>query len=91
MGLIGYECKTCGQKQFAFNGEEHRVNWRCHTKWCEVVALPPNPTTVHATNTYMSEPQLDTLSTMYELDRILNIEAREEKELQVFNEYRKNI
>jgi hypothetical protein len=91
MGLICYQCTTCKEKRFAFDGEQDRIDWECSTKWCEIVPLPPNPTTVHATNTYMSEPQLDTLSTVYELDRILNIEAREEKELQVFNEYRKNI
>jgi hypothetical protein len=91
MGLICYECKTCKRKQFAFDGETDRIDWECKSKWCEIVVLPPNPTTVHATNTYMSEPQLDTLSTIYELDRILNIEAREEKELKILNEYRKNI
>lgn len=84
MALIAY-VRQNGAVIYAFRGEEHRLPDE------PLEALPPNPTTVHSTNTYMSEPQLDSISTIYELDRILNIEAREEKELLVFNEYRKNI
>jgi hypothetical protein len=46
--------------------------------------LPPNPRVVLATNTYMSDPQLDSIHSVYELDRQLNIEAAEEREMQGF-------
>jgi hypothetical protein len=53
--------------------------------------MPPDPTVVHCTNTYMSEAQLDSIKTMYELDKILNYEAREEREIKILNETRINM
>lgn len=89
MALVAYICDRCSRKALAFRGEEHRLTLRCEVG-CEISPLPPNPVTVHTTDTFMSEPQLDSLSSLYELDRLLTIEAREEKELFVFNEFRRN-
>lgn len=86
MTLVAYKCADCKKTQYAFVGEEHRLQ----DDGCNYEAQPPDPTTIHATNTYMSEPQLDSLLTVYELDRMLNIEVSEEKELIAFNEFRKN-
>jgi hypothetical protein len=53
--------------------------------------MPPKFTTILATNVLMlEEPQLDSLITVYELDRVLTMEAREQKEMQLFQEVRRN-
>lgn len=94
MALIEYKCSRCGEGQLVFSGEEGarlRIRGSCGvaTRWCHTfVAMPPSPSVVHCTNTYMSDPQLDSLKTMYELDRQLNIEAAEERELKAYNQIR---
>lgn len=95
MGLRWWECTRCGEKQLAFLNEKKRLvqgNCMVYLRWChDFQPLPPDPSVVHCTNTYMSEPQLDSLKTIYELDRILNIEARDEKELKILQEARINM
>jgi len=86
MTLVAYKCVDCKKTQYAFVGEEYRLQ----DDGCCYEAQPPDPTTIHATNTYMSEPQLDSWASVYELDRMLNIEMSDEKELAAFNEFRKN-
>jgi len=39
----------------------------------------------------LEEPQLDSLISVYELDRQLTIEAREQKEMELFQEVRRNV
>jgi hypothetical protein len=39
---------------------------------------------------YMQEYQLDSWPTVYELDRQLNIEAREAKEMEVYQHHKRN-
>jgi hypothetical protein len=52
--------------------------------------MPNDPVVVHSTGTYMSDAQLDSIRTIYELDRQLNIEVRQEKEMMALNEARRN-
>ena len=95
MALARYKHRTTGKICYVFEGEEYRLDIPSgcigHVPWTLVYEkLSPNPIVIHTTDTYMSDPQLDSLKTIYELDRQLNIEAREEKELEAFNQFRKN-
>lgn len=91
--LAEYVCKRCGDIQYVFDNEEERlVQGNCGRvlRWChDFRKMPPSPRVVHATETYMSDqPQLDSLRTIYELDRILNLEAAEEREVKALNKAR---
>jgi len=97
MALIRYKCERCGNEQLVFSGEEEKrlAQGNCGhvTRWCHnFIALPPSPVVVHATNSFMStELMLDTIWTIHDLDRQLNFEVSEEKELKVYNEFRVSI
>jgi len=95
MALREHRCVRCGHGQLVFDGEEHRLrqgNCGRLLRWChDYRIMPPTPTVVHTTDTWMSEPHLDSFESTYELDRILNIEVREAKEMQMFNEVRRNL
>lgn len=80
------------ESQLVFEGDEparlNHISCACNHV---LVALPPNPIVIHATNVFMAEPQIDSIKTVYELDRQLTIETRADKELQVLNDIRKNV
>lgn len=94
MALREHRCTRCGETQYAFEGEEHRIvqgNCGKFMRWCHNFrVMPPNPIVIHTTDTWMSEPQLDSFQTVYELDRQLNIEAANERETKLMLEARKN-
>lgn len=88
MALREYQCVRCGNAQLVFDGEEHklRLGGNCGKvtrQCCEVRKMPPSPAVVHTTDTWMSDPTLDSYPSTYELDRQLNIEAREEAEMKM--------
>lgn len=87
-----YKCGRCGESQYVFEGEEERLqqgNCGVVTRWCHIFEkMPPSPRVVHCTAAYMTEYQLDSLPSMYELDRVLNIEAAEEREVKALNKAR---
>lgn len=91
MSLKAYRNKEDGSIHYAFEGEEHRMphsdylSW--HWRWM-YDKLPPNPVTILATSVYMcGSPQLDSLKSIYELDRQLNIEAEGEREDKEYQKY----
>lgn len=93
MPFASYVNKNTGKTYYAFEGEEYRLPGvvpgsrgkelvHFSEKWPDLyIKLPPNPKVVLSTFVYMTEdPQLDSMQGIYELDRMLNIEASEEKE-----------
>ena len=95
MGLREHKCQICGETRYVFEGEEKRklepeacVSFPYDHDW---KVLPPQLIVIHTTDTWMSEPQLDSFQTTYELDRQLNIEAQIERETKLLNEARKNL
>lgn len=79
MAFCAYRSRLDGRIEYAFSGEEDRIASKDWEE--EFERLPPNPTVIIATKTYMAEqPLLDSFKTMYELDRVLNIEAEQERE-----------
>lgn len=93
MALQEYQCDRCGKRELAFDGEPlQQGNCGKVTRWCHnFIELPPRPSVVVATAMYMQEFQLDSWATVYELDRLLNIEAREAKELEVYQHFKTNV
>lgn len=88
MSLREYRNKKTGKSFYVFAGEEHKVPGNIK----DYRLMPPNPSTVIATHVYMTEmPQLDSLKTIYELDRILNIEAEQEREDKAYQELTKEL
>lgn len=92
MPLREYICKKCQEVQFVFD-DEHTNDLGCKSRSGKhkFILMPPRVSVVIATNTFMSDPQLDSWVTVYELDRQLNIEAREQKEIEIFQEVRRNL
>lgn len=91
MAIQEYRCKICDHSVLSFE-DEFTQDGRCdeHTHHCWEVQ-PPVAVTVIATNLFMLDfPQLDSIHTIYELDRQLNIEAREEKEMKEYQDFIKN-
>jgi len=92
MAYAAYRCKKCQKTSlFAFENE-FKKDTKCvkcsGTVW---VKLPPNPTTIHQTDGFMSEPILDSMASSIELDRILRMEEGHEIEQKITNEARKKI
>ena len=99
MSFCAYKRKSDGKVFYAFPSDAIKrlpvegindsisprtKDWLFYTQF-EV--LPPNPTTILATSTYMAGvPYLDSLKTMYELDRQLNIEAEQAREDKVYQQ-----
>ena len=94
MALCAYK-RIDGKVFYCFEGEEDRLPPidAIHCVFENFYEkLPPNPNVVQSTTTFMTEdPQLDSLETIYELDRILNIEAEEEREAQTFQVARREM
>lgn len=90
-GLTEYKCRGCGDSMFAFPNEDLRV-FDIYRHSCvnpDIEKMPPNPLIVHSTQSYMTDsPYLDSIYTQYELDRILNIEAEEQREMKALNKAR---
>ena len=85
MSFTAFFRKSDRKIYYAFANEEHRLP--SHSSMDEFIKLPPNPTVVLATATYMTEDaQLDSLKSIYELDRQLNLEAEDEREM-IFYQY----
>lgn len=95
MSLREFKCKFCGCVSLAFEDESQRLdpNYSCGGPFPhEWNVLPPRVSVVLATNAFMLEsPQLDSIPSIYELDRQLNIETREEKETLIFQDIRRNL
>jgi hypothetical protein len=85
MPLVEYVCKKTGKRLYCFNGEEHRI----FNDPKMFIKMPPNPVIVKSTREYMvDDPVLDSIVSMYELDRLLNIEAELEKDFKAMNNAR---
>lgn len=77
-----------------------RARLQAGPKFCDLAAranppkwrkMAPNPIVVHTTDTWMSEPHLDSFETTYELDRVLNLEAAAAKEMEIINDVRRKL
>jgi hypothetical protein len=106
MALREYRCADCGEVRFAFDGEgrlngacepaDSSLLWNEGMNSPEIFPhewkkMPPKFTTVLATSLFMTDaPFLDSFITVYELDRVLNLEARAEKETEMYQELRRN-
>lgn len=94
MALREYKCLCCHDTVYVFDNEfcDERGGYNCEGPFPHIWRQsPPKFTTILATSMLMlEEPQLDSLISVYELDRQLTIEAREQKELELFQEVRRN-
>jgi hypothetical protein len=88
VALIEYKSKSTDRVCYVFGGEEPA---RLPTDVADWEPQPPNPIIVHTTNSWMSESTIDSYHTTYELDRQLNIEAGELREMKLINQVRKNL
>jgi len=94
LSFKAYRQIDTGSVHYAFEGEEHRLPRppNCLGNMGETwmlfyEVLPNNPSTILATSTFMTEmPYLDSMKSMYELDRILNIEAEQDREDKAYQE-----
>lgn len=86
MSLGIFKCQKCGKTSLAFDGETHRL-----PKGHAFERLPNTPGVVHATNTLMSDPLLDSFESSHEAQRLLDLEAAYERETIAYNEFIKNI
>lgn len=102
MSFRAYKNYKSGNTEYVFEGEEHRLpaplDEEDFTMWIQgfwdlfYEKLPPNPSTILATATFMTDmPYLDSLKTIYELDRKLNIEAEQDREDRAYQEMIKHI
>lgn len=97
MALREYRCSFCGESRLAFDNEkDYRLYTIVSCPGCLLYnhaweRQPPRVTVVLATTGLMlDEPQLDSLITIYELDRQLNMEARDEIEMEIYQRARRN-
>ena len=94
MALREYVCTRCGATQFAFEGEEHRlVTGQCgrFTRWGHVLEkMPPQTSVVHSTEIFMLS-QLDSISSIHELDEKMTRDAAEEREAKAHQIARREI
>lgn len=82
MGLKAYRRKT--DKKVVYSFED--------IKDSNYEKLPPNPEIVHSVRVYMVEiPRLDSLSTIHELDRQLNLEAEKDREDAIYQDLVKTL
>lgn len=89
------KCEHCSQTKLLFEDEWQRF-WKtegaCSKDWeHRWLKQPPRVSVILATTGLMlDDPQLDSLITIYELDRQLTMEARDEKEMEIFQQVRRN-
>ena len=98
MSFRAYRNKFDARIEYAFEGEEMRLAdtpdeyhlWGLNDLgWSGVwEKLPPDPTVILATTSYMAGvPYFDSMKTMHELDRLLNIEAEQAREDKAYQEF----
>jgi len=100
MALQEYKCFFCDEKRLAFDLDValdlDRLQTYTNCTGCfsykhSWVKQPPRVSVVLATTGLMlDDPQLDSLITIYELDRQLNLEARDAIEMEVYQQARRN-
>lgn len=95
MPLVAYRRKSDGKIFHCFENEawdrlpylDTGLTWGEEEVDAQFDKLPPNPVTINSTRTFMSEhPQLDSFSTIYELDKQLTLEAEQEREDKAYQE-----
>jgi len=99
LSFRAYKDLDTGKIGYAFEGEEHRLDRIVRTPGERLFGwdlfwekLPPNPSVILATSVFMTEmPYLDSLKSIYELDRMLNIEAEQDREDKAYQEMVKHI
>ena len=90
MPVSEYMCSSCGERQTVADHSD--LSGACQgSKSHEFKRLPPRVAVVIATALFMQEYQLDSYPTVYELDRVLNIEARAEKETLFYQDHIRNV
>jgi hypothetical protein len=94
MPMVSYRCSICKDRHHFYKDEEIKNNGckseKNNTHSWQVVPTVIN--TVIATNAFMlDDPQLDSIRTIHDLDRILNIEARDAKETEILQDILKNL
>ena len=90
MAYRAYRCRGCGKIFYGFE-DAVRLDLIDLTWDHEYEILPPDPFVIHTTDCFMAEPMLDSIGTAYELDRILNMEAKQLKEDALLDQIRKNL
>lgn len=96
MALREFRCLLCGVSGLAFPEEAERVAgiFKTDNTSCvhSIYMVPQRPNVVMATEQFMVDGgfYLDSMGSIYELDRILNVEARTEKEMKFLETARKN-
>jgi hypothetical protein len=89
MAYKQFKCIFCGKEFYSFPEDLNKKLHSCSKNISSFVELPHYPVVVHATNSFMStEFMLDSTWTIHELDRILNFEVSEEKQLKSLHDFR---
>jgi hypothetical protein len=89
MALVRYKCSNCGKEALEFTGEDRIKELQLD---CVFEPMPPDPVVVHATNSFTStELMLDSVWSIHDLDRQLNIEVSDETEAKMYNRYSTSI
>lgn len=84
-----YKCKTCGKERFVFGNESAKLQ-TCPCGQPNFVQLYHKQMVVHGIKSYGSEHYaLDSLGTLHELNRILDLEAASLREMRGLNEARR--
>lgn len=87
-----YKCKNCNYCIYSFPEDLYKKNKNCNDGEHNFETQKHYPTIVHATNSFIStELMLDSIWTIHELNRILNIETSEEKQIKLLNKHRISI
>jgi hypothetical protein len=89
MAYREFRCKCCGHHFYRFENELDSYPADCDSP--EYEKLPPAPTIIHTTDSFMSEAIFDSADTASELDRILTREVRQDKQDKLVNEARRNM
>lgn len=87
MAYHKYICHHCGRIIYCFDDEIEKYYSAEH----HYRKLPPEPYIIHTTDVFMNEPMLDSMETAKELDRILTMEARWEREMKYMDKFRKEV
>jgi hypothetical protein len=90
MSLREYYCYETKKSHYVFEGEEKRLpngeNWQNHYR-----KMPPNPMVVRSTIDYMVDiPMLDSMNGLHDLDRVLTLEAENDRVLNEMEKMRIN-
>lgn len=89
-----YRCRLCGDVRYLFDSELEKLHGPCRGPIRSMHSHQPvhsTPMIVHGIAGFMTEHyMLDSLGTLHELNRVLDLEASAEKEVKHLNEARKN-